>query len=624
MAAKIGKFQIELELETGKLVSQIEISKKKIENGAKRMQKSLSSITSGLSFATVGAALGAAGLAATEFAGFLKDGALEAIAAEKAQLQLSAALGSGTGRVTAMTAALQRRTGADADAMNQQAAVLASMGLTTDQIERAIPAIRAYAEVTGKNAAGAVKSLGKAFDQGKVEQKIAALSVFIPAADAATETFGGTVERLTRNLGEFQEELGSSVIESDKLKASFEILSEQIAALTGEAEGLGPLIGDKLSEGMAVAAKAVSLFSSFVAQAIHPTELFSSALFTLLAVANPVGAALLMIGDTVFPEIRAGFVKTAEEADKFSASLDSVNSSSIETSKALDEIQGQFSVDPDFEKKASAAFRGGKKEKKKKTKKDRAEASAKPDLLGSGAELNTGGWRDVEQRLAMDEMDAALEEIKKQQEAAAKAQEDAVNASREIAGFAADTALDAVFQPLEDGFLDINKIIGGLKSAVLDLIKQMIAAAAMKAILGVATGGATTAGGGLLSVLGFASGGPVGGTGGPRADNIPAWLSSGEYVMDAATTRRYGAGFFAALQQRKLPAFAGGGLVGAAGPGAAGLGSAGVVVNIDGRGMDEDTLSRAVGRALRQAGIRGNSDLRAVLPTSPTSLLRRG
>jgi hypothetical protein len=109
---------------------------------------------------------GVASRAAEALGDYVKEGALEAIAAEKAQRQLTAALGGGTERITAMTSALQRRTGADADAMNQQAATLASMGLTTEQIERAIPALRAYSEVTGKDASRAVMTLGKAFEEG--------------------------------------------------------------------------------------------------------------------------------------------------------------------------------------------------------------------------------------------------------------------------------------------------------------------------------------------------------------------------------------------------------------------------------------------------------------------------
>lgn len=56
----------------------------------------------------------------------------------------------------------------------------------------------------------------------------------------------------------------------------------------------------------------------------------------------------------------------------------------------------------------------------------------------------------------------------------------------------------------------------------------------------------------------FAEGGPVRGPGGPTDDNIPAWLSSGEYVVRAAAVARYGEGF---LDRVNRMAFADGGRV---------------------------------------------------------------
>lgn len=76
-----------------------------------------------------------------------------------------------------------------------------------------------------------------------------------------------------------------------------------------------------------------------------------------------------------------------------------------------------------------------------------------------------------------------------------------------------------------------------------------------------------------IGVPGFASGGSVKGPGTSTSDSILAWLSNGEYIMDAATTRFFGSSFFAGLQsfaksgsgpgsKLGLPAFAGGGLAG--------------------------------------------------------------
>ena len=75
-------------------------------------------------------------------------------------------------------------------------------------------------------------------------------------------------------------------------------------------------------------------------------------------------------------------------------------------------------------------------------------------------------------------------------------------------------------------------------SSVLDKLADMIASEAWDYLWS----GGNTGWGGLESVvggwLGFAEGGRVTGPGGPRDDAIPAWLSNGEFVMNAAATAR--------------------------------------------------------------------------------------
>ncbi len=62
--------------------------------------------------------------------------------------------------------------------------------------------------------------------------------------------------------------------------------------------------------------------------------------------------------------------------------------------------------------------------------------------------------------------------------------------------------------------------------------------------------------------LGAASGGAVSGPGSGTSDSIPARLSHGEYVVQAAAVNRYGRGFFDRVNEMRLPAFAMGGHVG--------------------------------------------------------------
>jgi hypothetical protein len=64
----------------------------------------------------------------------------------------------------------------------------------------------------------------------------------------------------------------------------------------------------------------------------------------------------------------------------------------------------------------------------------------------------------------------------------------------------------------------------------------------------------------LGSISAYAEGGQVRGMGGSRDDNIPAWLSNGEFVVRAAAVRKYGTAFFNRLNQ--AVGFANGGQVG--------------------------------------------------------------
>ena len=78
----------------------------------------------------------------------------------------------------------------------------------------------------------------------------------------------------------------------------------------------------------------------------------------------------------------------------------------------------------------------------------------------------------------------------------------------------------------------------------------------------------------MAATGGFARGGKISGPGTATSDSILSWLSNGEYVIDAWTTRFFGSGFFKTLQQMArggfgkstvgklgFPAFAGGGPV---------------------------------------------------------------
>lgn len=52
--------------------------------------------------------------------------------------------------------------------------------------------------------------------------------------------------------------------------------------------------------------------------------------------------------------------------------------------------------------------------------------------------------------------------------------------------------------------------------------------------------------------LGLATGGYVSGPGGPTSDSIPAWLSNGEFVINAAAVQAYGVGLLHAINARRF------------------------------------------------------------------------
>lgn len=92
-------------------------------------------------------------------------------------------------------------------------------------------------------------------------------------------------------------------------------------------------------------------------------------------------------------------------------------------------------------------------------------------------------------------------------------------------------------------------------SGFVDAIKRGLADLAAKAVVSVGLNFL----GKVFPNLAFADGGLVPGTGGPRADNVLARVSSGEYVIKASSVSKFGTGFFDALNAGQMPNMGGGG-----------------------------------------------------------------
>jgi hypothetical protein len=120
----------------------------------------------------------------------------------------------------------------------------------------------------------------------------------------------------------------------------------------------------------------------------------------------------------------------------------------------------------------------------------------------------------------------------------------------DFAGGALSQSFQGFFDTLANGGGNAFEAFG---EAIKRIITRMLAAAATAALLSIVMGpflgGASAATKGALSFKGlfsslsglkFADGGFVSGSGSSRSDMIPAMLSNGEYVMNAAATSRIG------------------------------------------------------------------------------------
>lgn len=149
-----------------------------------------------------------------------------------------------------------------------------------------------------------------------------------------------------------------------------------------------------------------------------------------------------------------------------------------------------------------------------------------------------------------------------------------------------------VGQSLSGFFSDVVSGGKNAEDALMNLTKRLADAAFQAALLGqgplAGMLGAKNGGGllgtlfsGIKTGLGFASGGYVSGPGSGRSDSIPARLSNGEFVVNAAATRRNRA-LLESVNSGRMMRFADGGFVGRAAGAAMSAGGGGgisVVIN---------------------------------------------
>jgi len=156
---------------------------------------------------------------------------------------------------------------------------------------------------------------------------------------------------------------------------------------------------------------------------------------------------------------------------------------------------------------------------------------------------------------------------------------DYADSAANVAASTASTFQDA-FRGMEDAFASFvttGKLnFGDLAKSVIADIARIQARAAISGLISAAasavtsyfSGGTSTATGANSYGFHLAEGGHVTGPGSSTSDSIPAWLSNGEYVLNAGAVRRIGVGNLDAANSgaavRGAARFATGGYVGAA------------------------------------------------------------
>jgi hypothetical protein len=110
---------------------------------------------------------------------------------------------------------------------------------------------------------------------------------------------------------------------------------------------------------------------------------------------------------------------------------------------------------------------------------------------------------------------------------------------------------------LTDALLTIEADLWAAIAELNRILAEIEAAKRDAGVLPPVTGGGGGGGGGRVLSMMMAGGGLVQGPGTSTSDSIPAMLSNGEFIMNAAAVRKFGAGFMNAINDGKMPKLAG-------------------------------------------------------------------
>lgn len=412
---------------------------------------------------------------------------------------------------------------------------------------------------------------------------------------AATEQFNANMQAIEDAWQRFLVSVGESITRSEAFNEALKILAEWLGAATAGADGLGTVIGDTLAKALVLARAPLAAVNGLLATlhgALGAVAAVLGKTWGALATVTigPVSTAFREVADTLNTVSSVAFENASEKAQD---TLDDYNA----VGAGIDRVNAKIGAAPS----ASPAAAKGAKDKAGAAR--GAGGGMAPlmrldtiDVPVSARAAPATGEAEAAKIAAMEPaMDGLLANLGKIREEAERVMQTFVD----LAESTATVLADAVVSPLEKGFMDFEAMLQGLKGIVLDVIKQLLIAVALKLILApeayAASGVAGGIGGVLADAIGFSSGGRVPGAG--SGDTVPAWLTPGEYVIPADTVRKYGSSFFANLDS--APRFADGGLV-AAGPASRG-GSGGSTVYVS--AIDPKTTREVVASRIEAAQI---------------------
>ena len=589
------------------------------------MQKLGSTLRSNL-----GPALAMAGAAAGVLAvKFAVDGVKAAAAEEAALAKLSTALdnvgqGFAEAQVTTFIDDLQRATGVADDELRPafQRLVTATRDATQAQellslaLDISAGTGRSLQSVTlalAKAATGqttALRRLGvplsdaavKSGDLTAITEELAA--AFGGQAQVAAGTFEGQLKRLSVAFSELQESFGKGFLDAlGDTNGQTNDLMDSIEALEPVMYDLGQQIGTLVK---------------FMADLEKQTGLVSAVFKGLLDVTGPTLDAILYfyrvfgLGEDPVKAFKDQMFGISDAADmaadsvsgfaggfgggEFTQATDDFAAMEEKTAEAADALKLLNDEMSEFfgfldTRDAVRNFESSIDELRKTLNEN-----------GKSFDVNTRAGRDNQEAL-----DNVFESALKVAEGQATAAEK-INTMRTAAAEAttqldktnmSDAAKQRLLQPFDDAIAKFQTAF-----TKIDNLKQAMEALPTNKQINV-TVGTTYVGtpppGGLPRTDAY--GGFVGGHGGSRADDVPAMLSSGEFVIQAPSVAKFGRGFFAALNQGVNPLAGMTPTVGGSGSGLTING--GITVQAAPGERAETSLPRALRRASFLAGVNG-------------------